>query len=76
MNKKYVINGRKADREIYRITKHCGFFGGNWMSHLKLIYNRIQKSQTKYNNLKHSEILDDAGVKIPFKKIKCFSRKL
>ena len=29
------------------------------MSHLKLIYNRIQKSQTKYKNLKHSKISDD-----------------
>ena len=29
MSKKYVIIGRKAvDREIYRITKLCGFFGG------------------------------------------------
>ena len=29
MSKKYVVNGRKAvDREIYRISKLCGFFGG------------------------------------------------
>ena len=39
------------------------------MSHLKLVYNRIQKSQTKYKNLKDSENSDDAGVKIPSKKI-------
>ena len=65
-----VINGRRAvDRGIYSITKHCGFLGGNWMSHLKLVYNRIQKSQTKYKNLKDSENSDDAGVKIPSKKI-------
>ena len=42
------------------------------MSHLKLIYNRIQKSQTKYKNIKHSEISDDAGVKIPSKKLNVF----
>ena len=42
------------------------------MSHLKLVYNRIQKSQTKYKNLKDSENSDDAGVKIPSKKINVF----
>ena len=61
-----VINGRRAvDRGIIVV-----FFGGNWMSHLKLVYNRIQKSQTKYKNLKDSENSDDAGVKIPSKKIR------